>query len=147
MYLQEIIKRIERAACAEPAVNMLVRADVYKLNAEPSAAYGAFCWTQRQHSETTDGQQLWSFVLFFVDRLESDRSNETEVQSVGCAALSNIIRNVIADGSVDADSWQLDIFNQRFADECAGAYATVTFATDADDICEIEFDALTIKTI
>lgn len=147
MYLQEIINRIEQAAAAQPAVKMIVRGDVYKLNAEPAAEYGAFAWTQRQHAEDIDGFQRWRFVLFYVDRLSDDKSNAVQAQSVGCAVLSNIVRTLVASGELDAGEWTIDTFTERFADECAGAYTTITFETEASETCETEFKPITKRII
>ena len=124
MTLVETIRAIERIAGNQPAVNTIVRNDIFRLNGKPDAKYGVFAWTQQQH---TIGEDLctFSFAFFYVDRLTFDRSNELEVQSVGIQTLDNIIRS-LADAGIFAESeWTAQPFNQRFEDECAGVWATI----------------------
>ena len=86
MTLFETIRAIEAAASRQPSVNMIVRNDVFRLNAAPAARYGVFAWTQQQHV-LTDDLMTFAFSLFYVDRLTEDKRNELEIQSVGVATL------------------------------------------------------------
>lgn len=140
MTLLDTIRAIESAAARQPAVNTIVRSDVFKLNAVPDIRYGAFAWTQRQHRGAVENDwRHLSFALFYVDRLTSDQSNREEVQSVAVEVLTNIIA-AMEEAGVEAESeYTVDTFNQRFADECAGAFAVVTFAVPATTLCPVDY--------
>lgn len=139
MTLRDTIALIERTAASQPAVNMLVRNDIYKLNACPDALYGAFAWTQEQHREALDDYgPAFAFVLFYVDRLLEDGSNQVEVQGTAVETLRNVIRSLAAD--LDITDWTYTTFNQRFTDLCAGAFARVVIRVPADSVCPEPFD-------
>jgi len=126
MTLYEVIHAIEAIASEQPAVNMIVRNDVFRLNAVPDARYGVFAWLQGQHSAGIDEESTtFSFTFFYVDRLTSDHGNHIEVQSVGIRTLDNIIRQLDASGLSVSSAYSFTTFNQRFMDECAGVFCTV----------------------
>lgn len=137
MTLVETIRLVERIASGQPAVNMIVKNDIFRLNAAPDARYGVFAWTQGEHSAGADDALMtFSFTFFYVDRLTADRHNEAEVQSVGITTLTNILRTLADDGVVVGD-YAFSTFNQRFLDECAGVYTTVTLGVPVLGLCGI----------
>lgn len=139
MTLLEFIKIMEGVAARQPAVNMIVRDSVLRLNDNPDDKYGAFVWTQSQHTEGTESDfRTLRFSLFYVDRLLLDKSNQVEIQSVGVEVLSNVIRTLSEE--FQAQEWSIDTFTQRFADECAGAWATVTFLVPIYGPCPETFE-------
>lgn len=142
MTLRDTIALIERTAAAQPAVNMIVRGDIYKLNACPDARYGAFAWTQETHREALeDYGPAFAFVFVYADRLTEDGGNQVEVQSTAVETLRNIIRS-LAD-TLEITEWTYDTFNQRFADLCAGAFARLTIRVPAETVCPEDFDETT----
>ena len=135
MTVVEAVRSIEAVAAAQPAVNMIVRNDIFRLNATSSARYGVFAWAQGRHAESIDSPLVsYDFTFFYVDRLTENQSNEVEVESVGIQTLDNVIRTLISRG-FDADGWTFTTFNQRFLDECAGAFARVTLRVPAGGTC------------
>lgn len=137
MTLRDTIAVIERLAAAEPAVSMIVRNDIFRLNAMPDARYGVFAWTQQQHTIPASGDLLrFSFNLYYVDRLTEDRANELEIQSTAVQVLGNVLRGLPAAGVYMGGDAAIRTFNQRFSDECAGAFATITLEVGADTICD-----------
>ena len=77
MTLYEIIRRIEATAAKQPAVNMIVENDIFKLNACADARYGVFAWTQGAHTASTESdERRFQFSLFYVDRLTDDGGNQ-----------------------------------------------------------------------
>lgn len=139
MTLKETIMTIEAVALNQPSVNMVVRNDIFRLNATQDARYGVFGWTQQQHTEEMDTDIItYNFTFFYVDRLTEDKGNEVEIQSVGISTLSNIIR-ALQEKGIYADLWQYQTFNQRFHDECAGVYANVALQVNTNFVCEEEF--------
>jgi hypothetical protein len=134
MTLRDTIAVLERMARLQPSVRMIVRNDVYRLNTYPDARYGVFAWTQQQHRVAGD-LAYFSFALFYIDRLTEDGSNEVEVQSTGIATLTNILRRLEDYGIEPGAEFTFQTFNQRFLDECAGVWCTVTMSVPVDDTC------------
>lgn len=142
MNLLNTIRTIEKAAAMQPSVGTIVRGDVFRLNAAPDVRYGAFAWLQNEHS-TQEGSGLitFNFTLFYVDRLTADRSNETEVQSVGIETIENVLATLPSLGLFPG-SYTYRAFNQRFSDECAGVFCNVSLETTKEGLCAAAFEFL-----
>lgn len=135
MTLQQVITAIEAMAGAQPSVRTIVRNDIFKLSSVPDVRYGAFGWMQGTHTANAEFPIIrWNFTFYYVDRLTDTAGNREEVQSVGVETLSNIIR-ALREVGIWATDFSLNTFNQRFADECAGVFASVTFETPVGSIC------------
>lgn len=142
MNLLQVIRAIERTAAGEPAVGTIVRNDIFRLNAAPSVRYGAFAWLQGDHrTEPGSGLMQYTFTFFFADRLTEDRRNEIEVQSVGIETLENILRQLEAAGIFPLER-TFTTFNQRFSDECAGAFCQVVLEVAKDGVCPAGYEFL-----
>ena len=136
MTLQQLIRTIEMVAAQQPSVNMIVQNDIFRLNSVSDAKYGVFAWTQGQHSASVGSALFsYSFTFIYVDRLMEDLSNQIEVQSVGMQTLDNILRS-LDDIGIDVNtSYSFQTFNQRFLDECAGVFCSVTLQVPVSQIC------------
>ena len=145
MTLLQTINLLEGIAFSQPAVNMIVRENIYKLNGCTASRYGAFGWTEGQHRGTVDGSfAVFSFTLFYVDRLTADKLNAPEIHSVGVEVLSNILRLMAEE--VGVADWTVTPFSgQKFADECAGVYATVDLTVPVGNICGQTYEEYGIK--
>lgn len=140
MTLAQVITRMKEIAGKQPAVSLIIDNDIFRLNATPDARYGVFAYTQQTHSGTVDGNfHRFAFTLFYVDRLNEDRSNEIEVQSVGVQVLESIIRTLAEEG-IYAGDYTIQTFTQRFLDECAGAFANATFEVLQDTLCVEDYE-------
>lgn len=139
MTLLETIRIIESIAIAQPSVNTIVENDVFKLNEHPEAKYGVFAFVQGQHGGSVESDLFtYRFSFFYVDRLTSDKKNQTEVQSVGIETINNIMQR-LSDFGVESGSYTLQPFNQRFTDECAGVFCTVDLETIRGSRCAESF--------
>lgn len=135
MTLLEVIRTIEDAAAMQPTVAMIVENDVFRLNSYADARYGVFAWTQGRHrADISEDFMRYSFTFFYVDRLRNDIANQVEVQSVGIDTMQNILRT-LRDRGVDPETYELQTFNQRFADECAGVYCSVVLLVENGASC------------
>lgn len=142
MRLQDLIHRMEVIASHQPAVNMLVRNDVFRINQSPVNRFGIFAWTQGTHRASIENNLItYSFSLFYVDRLNDDVSNQIEVQSVGVQVLDNIIRQLDEEGVIVNDAYTFQPFNQRFTDLCAGVYCEVSLSVPASGICAERYES------
>ena len=140
MTLLDIINIMEDVAIRQPQVNEIVPNDVYQLNERPDVLYGVFAWTQGQHVLNVYGDTMaYTFNLFYIDRLTADQKNKAEVQSVGLQVLSNVLRS-FESLPVGVGEARFQVFTERFADECAGVYCTVTLTATNDTNCEQTFN-------
>lgn len=143
MTLLDTIKLMESIAASQPSVHMIVRQDARRLNDCPDAKYGAFAWVQGTHTRPVGSDTIvYQFSVFYIDRLTADRKNETEIQSVGVQTLDNVIRGLYDTAGVyDITDVAYTPFDYRFADECAGVYATIRIEVAANDgSCEEDYD-------
>lgn len=110
----------------QPAINSIIREDASKLNDRPDWRYGCFAWQQGTHRESADTDIAhYSLTLFYIDRLDKMKSNELDVQSIGCEVLGNILRYISDTIGIQVRDWTLHPFQYRFKDECAGAWCDV----------------------
>ena len=136
MTLKEVIRMIEMVAGKQPSVNLIVRNDVFRLNEKPDAKYGVFAWLQGQHSSASESAFInYAFTFFYVDRLKADKSNEIEIQSTGIQTLNNIIRSLDDYDIVTETTYTFQVFNQRFADLCAGVFCNVILSVPITGYC------------
>ena len=138
MTLAQLIRVMEKAARHQPSIKMIVQNDVFRINSAPSLKYGVFAWTQGQHSGSINGMMSYNFTIFYVDRLTEDKSNQIEIQSVGCETLGNILRT-LDEHDVDVASYTMQVFNQRFTDECAGVFCNVTLSVLPTSSCAEDY--------
>ena len=98
--------------------------------------YGVFAFVQGLHNTSIDSSVIsYSFTLFYVDRLKDNKSNEVEIQSTGIQTLNNIIRVLDEYDVVAEATYVFNVFNQRFADLCAGVYCNVTLSVPMTGAC------------
>lgn len=140
MTLAQLIHIFERVAMQQPSLKMIVQSDVFRINSAPSLQYGVFAWTQGQHSGNINGMQTYNFTFFFVDRLKSDKSNQIEIQSVGCETIGNILRTLSEEYDIEIANYSIQPFNQRFTDECAGVFCNVSLSVLPTLACDEIFD-------
>lgn len=137
--LVDFIKMLKGVASTQPNVNQIIDNDIYRLNSIKDVEYSVFGWQQRQHQEETDFW-IYSFQLFYIDRLTQDGSNELECQNTGMEVLSNIIGTIIDFGDIELNGIPIyQPFTQRFKDETAGCYVTVSFIVPKTCICPEEY--------
>ena len=130
MTLFEIINKLKDIALSKPNINYAGDGDVYILNSLPNIDYSAFFITQNEHS--IDSNTItYNLNLFYIDRIADSEDNVLNIQSDGMLQLTNIINNLVFSEDVDVDG-EINFvpFIQRFADNCAGVYCSVSFVCD-----------------
>ena len=140
MTLYETISIIEQIALQQPNVRTAKEGNVFDhLNANPSVQYAAIILTQGQHQQDEQFNHF-RFSIFYVDRLESDLdSNRIQIQSTGKEVLNNIIRTLTSKFNAECDDITYQPFTQRFADECAGVFASVVIDVPVDYLCAEDY--------
>lgn len=140
MTLYDTINIIEQIALQQPNVRTAKEGNVFDhLNANPSVQYAAVILTQGQHQQD-ERFNHFRFSIFYVDRLESDMdSNRIQIQSTGKEVLNNIIRTLTSKFDAECDDITYQPFTQRFADECAGVFASVVIDVPVDYLCAEDY--------
>lgn len=129
MNLIEIIDKLKEIALSKPNINFVGEGDIYELNNLGNIDYSVFYITQQTHS-FSENIAYYQLNLFYVDRLAKDNSNRLSIHSVGMDAISNILNEITNTEDVEIEfPIQFNTFNERFADDCAGVFCTVTLIT------------------
>lgn len=136
MTLIDIIRRLERIIAAQPNIHTLVRNDVYKLDKIPDVRYGVVAWVQGVHQmDYRNRMATYQLYLYYIDR-NTDRPNTaTEIVSFGTQILNNIILTFSGE-NIYIDVASIQPFEQKFVDDCAGAYATLNIQVPIDTCIE-----------
>ena len=148
MTLLDLITTIEKVAARQPAIRTIVRQDATRLNTLPDADYGVFAWVNEGGNLSQIGSlAVHTFALFYIDRLTPDKHNLEAVQSTGVSVIGNIVNALLAEGVFVAGSRSYTVtpFAHRFADECAGVYARVTFEVEDEGVCAEDFEEKQVK--
>lgn len=136
MTLAKIIDTLKMIALKHPNVNSAYEGNIYDiLNAKPDNRYASVVITQQSHT-TDEIYDHYGFVIFYVDRLVDDlEENRVQIQSIGKSMLGNIITAFCNEFEAECDNISYQTFTQRFADETAGVYCTITIDTVKDVYC------------
>lgn len=136
MTLYAIIDKLKMLALKHPNVNSAYEGNIYDImNANPQQKYASVVLTQQSHTQD-DTYDHYGFNLFYVDRLVDDLdTNRVQIQSTGKSMLSNIIKAFCEEFDAECDSINYQTFTERFADECAGVYCTITIDMVKDIYC------------
>lgn len=140
MTYQEIVTAFNNISLTQPNVNQYIKSgNIYDLSTDRNAKFSVFCVTPGTHTTNLrEGYTTYNLFLYFVDRLKSDESNKLVVQSAGIETLKNIIRVFVSTYDVECDTVDFDVFTERFAESCSGAYATISI-TSYEENCLEEF--------
>jgi hypothetical protein len=136
MTLQETIHKIKDIALKQPNIRTFGEGSIYDiLNSTPSVEYGAVVVTQGRHTQDKQFNNF-SFSIFYVDRLLSDlEDNRIQIQSIGIEILTNILKVLEEVYDVENQNVSFDVFTQKFQDETAGVYCSVTLITEKELYC------------
>ena len=136
MTLAKIIDTLKMIALKHPNVNSAYEGNIYDiLNAKHDNRYASVVITQQSHT-TDEIYDHYGFVIFYVDRLVDDlEENRVQIQSIGKSMLGNIITAFCNEFEAECENISYQPFTQRFADETAGVYCTITIDTVKDVYC------------
>lgn len=140
MTLYETIDWLKKIALKHPNIGSASEGNIYEyMNANPSVKYGVFFITQGTHSQD-EMFNHFEFTLFYVDRLVDDmEENRLQIQSIGKEILSNILTFFCEEFDAECENISFQPFTQRFVDETAGIYSTITIDVPKDVICPEEY--------
>lgn len=141
MTLYEITQTIESEMHSQPNCGTILRNDVFRINETAVAEYPAFAWVQGTHR--LNGDRLsFSFVLYYVERLTEDKSNEVFAQSAGITSLTNIVKGLKARADLSVSDVSFDVFIQKFKDLTAGASCRLSISVPLSSVCAEDFTTL-----
>lgn len=123
--LTNLKNQIGEIALSQPEVNAYGEGSVYDLlNSGGKIEKYAAVVTTFQSASIVDDNYTATINLFYIDRLTKfDDNNRLQVQDTAVQTLHNILLQLAEEYDVENESYTL--FTQKFADNCAGAYATL----------------------
>lgn len=137
MKYKELVKLIENISLHIPNINSFYIGDVYEINSDPTVKYSTVVLTNQESTfSMVNEQYTYNFVLFYIDRLSDDEKNRLDIQSHAIDALSNILEVLGNSYNCIIDNYRFEVFKERFADLCSGAFARVSVVVDEMDCIE-----------
>lgn len=136
MTYKQLVKVVENICLNIPDVRTFIEGDVYTLNSI-TPTYEVMCLTL-QNRQDRNGFSYYRVVLFYVDRLKKDLSNEQEIISSGIEKMDYVMETLKNTDGVFWDETQTNVitpFRQRFADETSGVYAEFTIPVINEILC------------
>lgn len=134
MTLRETTDILKEFCANEPNVGFVGVGDVYELNANQDVRYPAMVITQQTHTMVIDEEWYrFHFILFYIDRLTEDKSNENQVQSIAISVLKNLVTNLEGMGIFAQYDYTFNTFTERFESLCAGAYCDIQLNVPIED--------------
>ena len=123
--LTNLKNQIGEIALSQPEVNAYGEGSVYDLlNSGGKIEKYAAVVTTFQSASIVDDNYTATVNLFYIDRLTKfDDNNRLQIQDTAVQRLHNILLQLAEEYDVENESYTL--FTQKFADNCAGAYATL----------------------
>ena len=123
--LTNLKNQIGEIALSQPEVNAYGEGSVYDLlNSGGKIEKYAAVVTTFQSASIVDDNYTATVNLFYIDRLTKfDDNNRLQVQDTAVHTLHNILLQLAEEYDVENENYTL--FTQKFADNCAGAYATL----------------------
>lgn len=136
--LKKLIYSLIQIASWQPNVWTIYLNDVFKLNNHPDVDYAAFCITQDTHQSVSSDENFMTFnlVLYYVDRLTESKDNDLDAQSAAIDTLRNVLKMLEDEQDCIVTSANYTTFNQRFKDECTGAFVRASIKWPVGNICE-----------
>ncbi len=69
----------------------------------------------------------FTFTIFYIDKLLNDKSNTVDAQDAGFKFTADLLRYVQEVLDVELDFPEITAYTEKFADDCAGTFCTVSF--------------------
>jgi surface protein len=136
MTLYNVVEKLKLLALKHPNVNSAYEGNIYDyMNANPQLKYATVVLTQQSHTQE-EMYEHYNFNIFYVDRLSDNlEDNRLSIQSSGKSLLSNIIKAFCDEFDAEYERINFQPFTEKFADECAGVYATLSITMLKDIYC------------
>ena len=136
MNIVQLNNFIEKIVSCTEVVKSFYTDSVYECWNTEEVKYGSisFCITKTQMRERT---MTYDAIIYYGDRLLEDKSNRNAIWSDATQVIQSIIGTVNSvDGEITISyPYNLTLFEQKFADELAGAYAEISIEVEGIGEC------------
>lgn len=136
MNIVQLNNFIEKIVSCTEIVKSFYTDSVYECWNAEEVKYGSisFCITKTQMRERT---MTYTAMIYYGDRLMEDKSNRNAIWSDASQVIQSIIGTVNGlDGEITISyPYDLTLFEQKFADELAGAYAEIDIEVEGIGEC------------
>ena len=136
MNIVQLNNFIEKIVSCTETVKSFYTNSVYECWNAEEVKYGSisFCITKTQMRERT---MTYDAIIYYGDRLLEDKSNRNAIWSDAAQVIQSIIGTVNGiDGEITISyPYNLTLFEQKFADELAGAYAEISIEVEGIGEC------------
>lgn len=136
MNIVQLNNFIEKIVSCTEIVKSFYTNSVYECWNTEEVKYGSisFCITKTQMRERT---MTYDAIIYYGDRLLEDKSNRNAIWSDATQVIQSIIGTVNSvDGEITISyPYNLTLFEQKFADELAGAYAEISIEVEGVGEC------------
>ena len=136
MNIVQLNNFIEKIVSCTETVKSFYTNSVYECWNTEEVKYGSisFCITKTQMRERT---MTYDAIIYYGDRLLEDKSNRNAIWSDATQVIQSIIGTVNSiDGEITISyPYNLTLFEQKFADELAGAYAEISIEVEGIGEC------------
>ena len=138
MNLFQLIHTIKNTAGKSNLVSSVKDGDVYENLNSGSQTYPVVNVTIDNITKDETGTSSVTMNIFYIDRLEDNNRNKTQVQSSAVTVLEQIMNKLEDEQAFDFTSKTFYPFTEKFADLCAGSYVTCTLDLQLDTLCDNE---------
>lgn len=138
MNLFQLIHTIKNTAGKANLVSSVKDGDVYENLNSGTQTYPVVNVTIDNITKDETGTSNVTMNIFYIDRLEDNCRNKTQVQSSAVTVLEQIMNKLEDEQAFDFTSKTFYPFTEKFADLCAGSYVTCTLDLQLDTLCDNE---------
>lgn len=136
MNLFQLIHTIKNTAGKANLVSSVKDGDVYENLNSGTQTYPVVNVTIDNITKEETGASNVTMNIFYIDRLEDNCRNKTQVQSSAVTVLEQIMNKLEDEQAFDFTSKTFYPFTEKFADLCAGSYVTCTLELQLDTLCD-----------
>ena len=136
MNLFQLIHTIKNTAGKSNLVSSVKDGDVYENLNSGTQTYPVVNVTIDNITKDETGTSNVTMNIFYIDRLEDNSRNKTQVQSSAVTVLEQIMNKLEDEQAFDFTSKTFYPFTEKFADLCAGSYVTCTLDLQLDTLCD-----------
>lgn len=136
MSLPQLYEYIKQYALTIPIVKSYYNTSVYECWNNQEVKYGSVVFAVKSVREQNSIAKF-DCVLYYGDRLNENKSNRDSIQSDAIGVINNIVNRLNCSNNIEYVTYpvQSTIFEQKFADELAGAYANLTIDLQSTGDC------------
>lgn len=136
MNIVQLYEYIKQYALTIPIVKSYYNTSVYECWNNQEVKYGSVVFAVKSVKEQNSITKF-DCVLYYGDRLNENKSNRDSIQSDAIGVINNIVSRLNCSDNIEFVTYpvQSTIFEQKFADELAGAYANLTIDLQSTGDC------------